>query len=137
MEASAVRALVERFYTEMWNPWDEDLAREILSPTVDFRGSVGLHVTGHEGFIGYMRTIRRAFPDFHNEIVELVAEDGKAAARLRYTGTHRGELLGHPPTGRSVSYSGAAFFTIDGPRIASVWVLGDLAGLMRQIDAAP
>jgi len=41
-----------------------------------------------------METVRRAFPDFHNRVEELVAEGDKVVARLTYTGTHRGELFG-------------------------------------------
>jgi predicted ester cyclase len=47
--------------------------------------------------------------DFHNEIVELVCDGGRAAARLRFTGTHTGPLLGLPATQRRFEYAGAAF----------------------------
>lgn len=127
--------LVRRFYDDMWNRWDEDLARDILSPDLDFRGSIGLHVTGHDGFIGYMRLIRTAFPDFHNEIVDLVADGDRVAARLSYTGTHEGPFLDHTATGRRIEYAGAAFFSVVEGRIAGVWVLGDTLALMRGIGA--
>ncbi|MBO6784115.1 MAG: ester cyclase, partial [Alphaproteobacteria bacterium] len=111
MAADENRALVETFFNVMWNTWDDATMREILSPDVDFRGSIGLHVTGHDGFAGYMRTIRDAFPDFHNAIEEIVATDTRAVARLTYTGTHAGPLLGHPASGRRIEYAGVAMFT--------------------------
>ena len=43
---------------------------------------------------------RAAFPDWHEEIVELVAEEGVLAGRFRCSGTHLGEFLGYPPTGK-------------------------------------
>ena len=134
MAADANRQLVETFFNVMWNTWSEETARIILTGDIDFRGSIGLQVNGHDGFIGYMRTIRDAFPDFHNHIEEIIATDDRAVARLTYSGTHRGELLGRAPTGRRIEYAGVAMFTVDGGRIAKVWVLGDLWGLLQQLE---
>lgn len=134
MSAEANRQLVETFYNVMWNTWSEATARAILTADIDFRGSIGLHVAGHEGFLGYMQTIRDAFPDFHNHIEDIIATGDRAVARLTYSGTHRGELLGRAPTGRRIEYAGVAMFTMDAGRISKVWVLGDLWGLMQQLD---
>ena len=129
------KLLIETFYHVMWNQWDMVTARQILTEDLDFRGSIGLSRTGHDGFIEYMNVIRGAFPDFHNEIESIVAEGEYAAARLTYTGTHEGELLGIKATHAKVSYAGAAFFTFREDRISKVWVLGDALSLMRQIGA--
>ena len=61
--------------------------RGILNPASDFRGSFGLHVTGHDEFAGYMRMIRDAFPDFYNWINDIVTTDDRTVAPLTYTGT--------------------------------------------------
>jgi predicted ester cyclase len=81
-----------------------------------------------------MRAVRRAFPDFHNRIEELVAEGDKVVVRLTYTGTHHGELFGVGPTGTRVTYAGVAIFRIEAGRIAEGWVLGDLFGLRQQLS---
>ena len=52
MPADTNRQLVETFYNVMWNSWSHETARAILSPDIDFRGSIGLHVTGQDGFLG-------------------------------------------------------------------------------------
>ncbi len=137
MSADENKRLVETFFNVMWNRFDDATMREILSSEIDFRGSIGLHVTGHDGFAGYMRTIRDAFPDFHNAIDDIVATDDRAVARLTYTGTHKGPLLGHPATGQRIEYAGVAMFTMVGGKIAKVWVLGDRMALMQQIGAVP
>jgi steroid delta-isomerase-like uncharacterized protein len=134
LAADTNRQLVETFFNVMWNTWSEKAARAILTTDIDFRGSIGLHVSGHDGFLGYMQTIRDAFPDFHNHIEEIIATDERAVARLTYSGTHQGELLGRPATGRRIEYAGVAMFTMEGERISKVWVLGDLRGLMQQLD---
>lgn len=130
------RQLVERFYGQVWNQWDADAAREILSPDIVFRGSLGVDVRGHDGFLGYVALIRDAFPDFHNEIEEIISEEAHAAARLTYSGTHKGALFGIPATGRAITYAGAAFFRFSDGKIDEIWVLGDRMALMEQINAA-
>jgi hypothetical protein len=60
------------------------------------------------------------------------AED-RPAARLLFSGTHFGYLLGHPPTGRRFSYSGATFLLTKDGLLVQAWVLGDVADLTRQL----
>ena len=136
MSLAENKALVRRYYEEMWDRWDFALADELLTEGLTFRGSLGVTVRGRVGFTEYMEAVRRAFPDFHNRVEELVAEGDKVVARLTYTGTHRGELFGIRPTGRSVTYAGVAIFRITEGRISEGWVLGDIRGLIEQLGAA-
>ncbi len=133
MSAERNKASVRRYYEEMWNRWDFALVDELIGEDVIFRGSLGVTVQGRKGFKEYMRTVRRAFPDFHNHVEELIAEDERVVARLTYTGTHQGELFGIGATERRVSYAGAAIFRITGGYVVEGWVLGDIHGLVRQI----
>src|SRR5215467_397593 len=100
------KSLVRRYYEELWNRWDFRLADELIGELITFRGSLGVSVQGREGFKDYMRTVRLAFPDFHNDVEELIGEGHRVVARLTYTGTHQGELFGIGATGRRVSYVG-------------------------------
>lgn len=135
MSAAENESLVDTFFNVMWNRWDDATMREILDPAIDFRGSIGLQVNGHDAFAGYMQIIRDAFPDFHNQIDEIIATEDRAVARLTYTGTHEGRLFDHPATGRRIEYAGVAMFTMAGGKITKVWVLGDRLTLMQQIEA--
>jgi steroid delta-isomerase-like uncharacterized protein len=128
-------SVVRVFYDEVWNRWNDEMVEEILAVELVFRGSLGDDVRGRAGFRGYRDKVRAAFPDFTNEVLDLVVDGERAAARLRYTGTHRGPLLGVPATGRRVGYDGAAFFRLTGGQIAEAWVLGDVHGLLRQLQA--
>ena len=123
------KALVRRYYEDMWNRWDFALADELVSEGFQFRGSLSIDVQGREGFKDYMRIVRRAFPDFHNYVEETIAEGDKVVARLTYTGTHKGELFGIGATGRRVTYAGVAIFRIVGGSDTEGWVLGDVQGL--------
>lgn len=128
------RELIQRFYDELWNRFDKERIAELLTADLEFRGSLGDEFVGRLEFALYMDRIRAAFPDFHNHVEAVVTEGDRAFARLTYSGTHRGSLLGVAPTGRRVRYAGVADFRFRDGRIAGVWVLGDIHGLLRQLD---
>lgn len=90
------RDLVLTFYREVWNAWDGEAATRLLHPQITFRGSLGRRTQGRDGFLTYVAEVRAAFPDFHNEVTDLLTDADKATARLTYTGTHKGEVLGYP-----------------------------------------
>ncbi|MGH9702130.1 MAG: ester cyclase [Candidatus Acidiferrales bacterium] len=127
--------LIRRYYQEMWNPWNFDLANEILSDEILFYGSLGVASQGRAAFCNYMRVVRAAFPDFHNQIEELVAEGDQVVARLTYCGTHHGDIFGIAPTGKKIRYAGAAIFKIANGKIFDGWVLGDRLALALQLGA--
>jgi predicted ester cyclase len=127
------KALIRRYYEDLWNRWNLVTADEIIAAGIRFRGSLGVTVAGIDGFKEYVATVRAAFPDFHNTVEELIAEGDQVVARLTYRGTHRGPLFGIAPTGTAVSYVGIAIFRIADRQIAEGWVLGDTLGLMQQL----
>jgi steroid delta-isomerase-like uncharacterized protein len=130
------KALVLRYYEEMWNHWNFALVDELVDEGIAFRGSLGSKAHGREGFKEYMRAVRHAFPDFHNQVEELIAEGDRVVARLTYTGTHEGELFGIGPTHRQVSYAGVAIFRLAEDHVIEGWVLGDLRALVEQLSAS-
>ncbi len=131
--ASRIDALIEMFYEELWNRWNDAAVDGTLAEAFEFRGSLGQTTAGRDGWRAYRDTIRAGSADFHNEVLDLVCEGRRAAARLRYTGTHTGPLLGLPATGRRFEYAGAAFFAAHEGLLVSAWVLGDLEGLRRRL----
>jgi predicted ester cyclase len=128
-------ALIDRFYDDMWNRFDKTIFPEILHSEIRFRGSLGQITTGFEHFGEYVDFTEAFSPDFHNEVITTITEGNRTFARLSYTGTHQGEVLGLAPTGRTFEYTGAAVFTFRGDLIGDVWVLGDIYGLMGQLGA--
>ena len=135
----SVERIVERFYHEVWNKADEAAAREILCNDFRFRASLGPEMVGADSFIGYMQAIHAALASYRCTIEELVRDkdNGRAAARMRFQGIHRGVFFNVPATGRVVEWTGAAFFETNGDRIASLWVLGDVDAVRRQLGAGP
>jgi len=80
---------------------------------------------------------RRAFPDLRVTVEDLIAEGDKVVGRLRFRGTHLGELDGIAPTGRRVDCTGIVVSRMEGGKIAEDWANFDDLGLMRQLGAIP
>lgn len=129
-----VAGQVRRFYDELWNKRDLDVAEEILDAAVTFRGSLGSVVVGPKAVCDYVTTVTTALSGYRCDLEVLVAEGNSAAARLTFSGTQVGEFLGRAPTGKSVRWAGAAFFRTNGAALVDIWVLGDLVGLYAQLE---
>ena len=129
------KQLVRLFYDEMWNRADKTRIPEIFHPGFTFRGSLGPVLVGHEQFAGYVDGVVGALPDFVCDIVEMTEEGRCVVARMLFHGHHEGTLLGFPPTGAVVEWHGSAHFTFEGTLVRDLWVLGDVHGLMQQLDA--
>jgi predicted ester cyclase len=133
MTREATLGMVEKFYARIWNAGDEGVAHRLLAPELRFRGSTGVGLEGIGPFLDYVRLIRRALADYRCSIEDLVVEDDQAFARMSFAGRHAGTFLGVAPTGRELRWAGAALFRVEGERIRSVWVLGDVDGLKQQL----
>ena len=129
-----LKRLVRIFYERIWGAHDLDLVTSLTREHFSFRGSLGTQSRGRAEFIDYVNSIHAALADYNCEIVELVAEDNKVFARMTFSGIHRGNFMGQPPTYKHIQWSGAAIFTFDQDRIADLWVLGDLHGLLLQLN---
>ena len=131
MNPNHIRAVVESFYADIWNRHDKAKIPELLRADFTFRGSLGQMKTGHGGFASYVEFVHQAVLEFRCDILDLVIEEPKAFARMRFSGVHRGELFGFQPTGKPIEWAGAALFTFSGNQVAELWVLGDLHGLSQ------
>ena len=97
------RIIIERFYADIWNRQDLAAAEQILSPEFRFRGSLGSETVGIPEFLGYVKSVHTALADYRCTIDELIAGDATAAARMTFSGIHRGPLFGVAATGKSIS----------------------------------
>ena len=78
--------------------------------------------------------MRHAFPDLQADIEDIVAAQDKVAVRVRFRGTHAGEFLGFPATGRIIEYVSHEFYRIADGVIAEEWICSDMASLLRQLS---
>jgi predicted ester cyclase len=80
---------------------------------------------------------RTAFPDWQEEIVQLVAEGDAVAGRFRCSGTHRGEFLGEAPTGKRMDVEEVFFLRVEDGKFVDFWGLEDSLNRMRQLGLLP
>jgi steroid delta-isomerase-like uncharacterized protein len=78
--------------------------------------------------------MKHAFPDLRGHIEDIVAAGDKVAVRLRFRGTHSGEFLGIPATGRAIEYVSHEFYRVADGLIAEEWICSDMATLLRQLS---
>lgn len=91
-----------------------------------------------EAYLTFMQMAFEAFPDLRYEALEVVAEGDLVATRYRNTGTHEGEFLGIPASGRPLDIEGSDVcrFDADG-RIVAHWAYADNLALLQQLGAIP
>jgi predicted ester cyclase len=76
---------------------------EIVEPGALIRTPLPLGATGAQKLKEVFARLHRAFPDLHVTVEDLIAEGDKVVGRNTVTGTHQGEYMGRPPTGRPVT----------------------------------
>ena len=79
--------------------------------------------------------IRRGFPDLHARIDDIVAAGDEVAMRLTFRGTHQGDYLGMPATGRTIEYVSHEFYRISDGLVAEEWICSDMATMNSQLTA--
>ena len=132
------KALVRREEEELFSGGNLDAAEEIYA--ADYVGhdpSNPEDVRGLEAAKQAASDYRQAFPDLQVSVEDLIAEGDRVAARLRFRGTHLGELDGIAPTGRRVDCSGIVISRMEGGKIAEDWANFDDLGMMQQLRLIP
>jgi steroid delta-isomerase-like uncharacterized protein len=89
-----------------------------------------------EGMRDAGRMMRAAFPDWHSDLHELIAEGELVVERFTAGGTQRGEVMGVPPSGRTVSLPGINIWRLRDGLIAERWGRLDDLGFLRQLGVA-
>ena len=138
MSAEDNKALVRRWFEELFNEAKLDVADEIVTPDhVSHDTSTPEHLPGPEGERQLVNLVRGAFPDGRITIEDLVAEGDRVAVRWTFRGTHRGVFMGIAPTGKEVEMAAMDLLRIAGGKIAETWSNVDMMAMMRQLGAIP
>ncbi len=74
-----------------------------------------------------------AFPDYAHTIDDIFAKGDKVVARMTFTGTHKNEFQGIPPTGNTIEYTGIQIWKIMNGKIAEAWDQEDTLTMMMQL----
>jgi steroid delta-isomerase-like uncharacterized protein len=132
------KATFRRFHDAV-NSGDAELIAqtidEVVEPDVRIGTPLPIDATGAQALKQVWTTLLRAYPDLHVAVEDLIAEADKLVCRNVVTGTHQGEYLGLPPTGRSVTYNEIFIFRFEDGRIAETWGVVDVLAQLRQLGA--
>ncbi len=137
-DTTANKQLVADFIQDLFTTGDLDAVDRYLDPAMinhdpPFPGAPD----GPEGMRTAARMFREALPDWHSEVEELVAEGDLVVERFTASGTHRGELMGVPGTGKILVLQGMQMFRVRDNLIVERWGRLDELGLLRQLGLAP
>ena len=131
------KALNRRFVEEVINQGNIEAIDELIDPgVVDHAAPPGVP-TGREGAKQFFAIVRSAFPDLHHTIEDMIAEGDKVVMRSTWSGTHQGEFMGIPATGRRVRVSAIDISRVADGRIVEHWEQSDALGLMQQLGVIP
>ncbi|HKP52076.1 MAG TPA: ester cyclase [Chloroflexia bacterium] len=131
-------ALIQEIY-EAFNRRDMDKLDELFDPAYEDH-SVGTPLPipfDRQALKGLLQMYFTAFPDCKFTVSDFTLEGDKAAWRDRLTGTHQGELMGIPATGRSVDVSGMSMGEIRNGKAIRHYSVFDNLGLMQQLGVIP
>lgn len=135
-EAEANKALVRRFYEEVWNSGNVGFAREVFAESYvrhDLRPAPA--EPGPAGQAKIASDFRRAFPDLRFDVDLVLADGDLVAARWTASGTNLGPWGALAATGKAATFSGVNIFRFANGKVVEIWNHRDDLGLMQQVGA--
>jgi steroid delta-isomerase-like uncharacterized protein len=133
------KAVADRFHMEIFQAGNLDAAEQIVSRDFAWHGGFAppQEPCGVEGVKLVAQAVIRAFPDRKIVHHETISEGDRVLIRWSMTGTHRGDLMGIPPTGKRTTLTGFDYFRIKDGKIAEMWQEADQLSMLRQLGVIP
>jgi steroid delta-isomerase-like uncharacterized protein len=133
------KQLVRRFYDMVWSQGRIDSASEFLADGLIDHDAIAFpgRLPGAQGLVQVVAMIRAALPDLTRTVDDQICESDRVVTRFTDRGTHHGDLLGIPATGKEVRMAGINIELIREGKIAELWHIEDLLGLLGQLGAVP
>jgi steroid delta-isomerase-like uncharacterized protein len=130
------KEVVLRYYDEVLNAGNVDALGALAVPDYDEHDPLPGQANGLEGLEQRVQMLRSAFRP-HFTVDDVIAEQDKVVVRWTNRGTHVGEFLGMPPTGKSFAMSGIDIHRLRGGKLAEHWHVVDMFGLLQQLGLIP
>ena len=137
MSTEENKALVRRFYEEVFNKKNLAGIGDFLDTHIIEHALPPGLPSGIEGSKQFIGMYLAAFPDLHLATEDLIAEGDKVVARFTLRGTHKGEFMGVPSTGKQVTMTGIQIVRTADGRIAENWINLDALGMLQQLGVIP
>lgn len=136
-ELEGNKSLVRRAHEEVWSHGNLSVIEEIWASDFVGHPPAGPDLVGPDALRERVRRHRSIFPDWKEEVSELVAEGDRVAASWISTGTDQGGFGGNPATGKTVRIRETGFYRIADGKIVEQWVLADIFSLQQQLELPP
>ncbi|TCO18464.1 hypothetical protein EV652_1158 [Kribbella steppae] len=139
-EAARNKATFNRLHAATNSRDPEIIAKvidEVVDPDVQMSTPLPIAATGAEALKQVWVMLLKVFPDVHVTVEDLIAEDDRVVIRNTVTGTHRGEFMGVPPTGKLITYDEMFVFRFADNRITEANGIVNVASQMRQLGLLP
>jgi steroid delta-isomerase-like uncharacterized protein len=136
VSADENKALVRRFYEEVWDRGNSDFVYEVFAEDYvrhDLRPTDAL--PGPEGQKRIAEDFRAAFPDLRVTVDLIVGEGDYVVGRWTASGTHLGSWGAIEPTGRTATFSAVNIYRFENGQVAEIWNHRDDLGLSQQVGA--
>jgi steroid delta-isomerase-like uncharacterized protein len=131
-----IKAIVRNYVEEIYIRHNLDKIPELVSEAyVNHAGFIT--VEGVDGLREFAAMLAEAVPDWHQVIEDQVVEGDKEVHRYVISGTHKGEFMGIPATGKEVVLTGMTLARVADGKIAEEWTQVDMLGLMQQLGVVP
>ena len=137
MDADAARQFARDRVEALFNNWELDRIEEFVTDDFVNHEAWEGEDPGIEGFHLRLSRLRDAFPDFHMEIEDILAEGDLVAYRATVTATHEGEFFGMPPTGRAFRVQHMHFLRMREGKACEHWATRDDLSAMVQLGVMP
>jgi len=125
---------------QIWNTGDLALIDRVYSPDFLAHWPPSSEVPERRGVEGIrfgVGRIRTAFPDWHEQVLDVFGSGDRVASRYVSTGTHQGAFWGIEPTGRRIEIQEMSIFRIANGRIAEQWCMFDDLTRLQQLGVSP
>lgn len=137
MSVEENKAIIRRNLEEFWNQKKYEVAEELQAPDYTFHDPAAPPINSAEGYKQFAMMYHTAFPDLHFTIEDIFGEGDRVCLRWSCTGTHEGELMGIPPTGKTVNTLGNDILRIADGKIAEQWVNWSTLSMLQQLGVVP
>ncbi|MDV3347283.1 ester cyclase [Leptolyngbyaceae cyanobacterium CCMR0082] len=126
------QAIIRRYIEEVINKGNFSAIEEFVHPDYIF-GSPSEEVQGADGLKGFIEAFRTAFPDLKIQVDDLATEKNKVVTCFTLTGTHNGDLMGIPATGKPVNVHGMILSRFKADKIIEEWEILDQLAMFQQL----
>lgn len=128
-----LKASCRRFYDEVMSQGNLDLIDELVADDFVEHETMPGVPPGKDSPREMTKIFRTAFPDLRAVVEEMVQEGNKVAVLARFTGTHQGDFMGIPPTGKSVDVPVFDLIEFRGDKVIAHWGVSDNGAMMEQL----